>query len=149
MALLCALVGLSLITPSLSAAPATTASSRPASTQPANDFERVAETTLAIINRITEALTPVKDEATAKAALPKIEALQKEVVQLKEAAAKLGQPSEEVQKAMQAKYAQPTVAAYLKCAAEQKRVREDLALEPILGKPLDALGLFQSAQVPQ
>jgi len=147
---LCLLLGL-FISSSLLAAPAatttTTASTRPASTQPANDFERVAEQTAGVIDRIIDALTPVKDEESAKAALPKLDALKKEIAQLKETAAKLGQPSEPELAAIHAKYAPRIQASYFKLAAEQKRVREDLALEPILGKPLDELGIVQSAKV--
>jgi hypothetical protein len=131
------------------AEPATAAAStQPAATsQPANDYERVAEQTVKILDDAASALVPVKDEATAKAALPKLAAAKKEADEMRESVAKLGAPSEAVQAAMMSKYAKRIEASYLKLASEQQRVRTDPALEAIVGKPLDELGLVKVAKV--
>ena len=130
------------------AEPATVASTQPAATsQPANNYERVAEQTVKILDDAASALVPVKDEASAKAALPKLAAAKKEADAMRDSVAKLGAPSEAVQAAMMSKYAKRIEASYLKLASEEQRVRTDPALEAIVGKPLDELGLVKAAKV--
>jgi hypothetical protein len=133
----------------VAAEPATAAAStQPAATsQPANDYERLAEQTVKILDNVTGALVAVKDEASAKAALPKLAAAKKEADEMRESVGKLGAPSEAVQAAMMSKYAKRIEESYLKLAGEQQRVRTDPKLEAIIGKPLDELGLVKAAKV--
>ena len=129
---------------SLPAAEATTASSQPATTQPANDYERIAQQTLDILDRATAALATVKDEATAKEAAAKLTDMKKEVEAMKATVMKLGQPSDDVQAALMSKYAKSLEGSYLKLVAEGSRVHKQPALEAIIEKPLVELGLVQT-----
>jgi hypothetical protein len=121
------------------------ATSQPATSQPANDFERVAQQTVDILDSATAALAPVKDEATAREAATKLTALKKDVDDMKVNVAKLGQPSDEVQAAAMSKYAKRIEGSYLRLAAEQMRMESDPKLDAIVGKPLNELGLIRAA----
>jgi predicted phage-related endonuclease len=127
------------------ATPPTAASSQPATTQPANEYEKLAEQTVSILDRATAVIGPIKDEASAKEAVPNLETLKKEIDDMKAAVPKLGQPTDEQQAAMMSKYAKTLETSYLKLVAEETRVMKDPALAAIVGKPLMSLGLVKAA----
>jgi hypothetical protein len=121
------------------------AATQPASTQPANALEKIAAEMIPFIDGVADTLKTVTDEATAKAALPKLTQAAKDGAKLRDATQKAGKPADDVMAKVMEKYGAQLRASSQRLLGEVQRVRSDAALEKVVGKAIDDLQLFQAS----
>ena len=68
------------------------------------NYESTLQDSISIMNDMAEVLNTCKDKASAEAAIPKLESLLDDMLDLKETMEALGKPSDEDQKALMEKY---------------------------------------------
>ena len=135
---------IALFLPALAIAAQTQPTTQAASTQPANAFEKIAVEMIKFVDDLNKTLNTVTDEATAKAALPKLEQAKKDVDKLKEATEKAGKPADDVMAKVMTKYGMQIQNSSAVMMANYQRIHGDAKLEAIVGKAMDELQLFQA-----
>lgn len=99
--------------------------------------DSVTKKTLAKMEETVKILEGVKDEASAKAAATKLEALGEEMKKMKEAHDKLGKPDTETEKKLKEKYEEQFKTVSTNLMKEMMRI----ATNPVLAKHIqDAMG---------
>lgn len=99
--------------------------------------ESVVKDTLSTMEEVVKVLEGVKDEASAKTAATKLEALGEEMKKMKEVHDKLGKPDAETEKKLKEKYEKRLSEVSQKLMQEMMRI----ATNPALGKHIqDAMG---------
>jgi hypothetical protein len=88
---------------------------------------------LSYVKKLTAVLQGVKDEASAKAAVPKIEAIAKDMKALMEDMEKMGEPSKEEMEKLTKKYKSDAEKAGLDLMKEMARISTDPKLAAVLG----------------
>ena len=133
------------LTAVVAGAQTTRSATQPASTQPASALEKIAAEMIPFVDGVTDTLKTVKDEATAKAALPKLTQAAKDGAKLRDATQKAGKPADDVMAKVMEKYGAQLRASSQRLLGEVQRVRSDAALEKVVGKAIDDLQLFQAS----
>jgi hypothetical protein len=128
----------------LLAEPATQATSQPASTQATTPHEKLVVQMIGTLDKFNGILETVKDDATAKTALPKLQELVPVVKQLRDGAEKIGEPDAKMRDALMAKYGEKVITAASKNNQEQQRILEIDGMEKLLGKVLEDLSLSRA-----
>ena len=104
-----------------------------------DSHEAVMDDMIAQMNKVTAVLKTVKDEASAEAAKPKLEAIGKDMKKLKERADKLGDPAKEKEEALKTKYEEKMKEAMTGLMQEMMRIGMNPKLGEKLGDVMDGL----------
>jgi hypothetical protein len=101
--------------------------------------ETVLSDTVSNLKKMVVILQSVKDEASAKAAIPKLQSISKEMKALDEEKKKMGEPSKEVLEELAKKYKDDYLKTLKALNDETDRIRKDEKIMAVLQKPLNEL----------
>jgi hypothetical protein len=135
-----------LLFPAMTLAAAATQPTTVASTQPANTHEKLAVEMITFINGLNKTLQSVTDEASAKAAVPKLVEAKKTTDKLKKATEEAGQPSQDVIEKLMSKYGAQLKVSFDGTVGNLQRIGQDPKVMAILEKPLKDLEVFQATR---
>src|SRR5258708_1712557 len=111
----------------------------------AETFEDVVKDQIKVMKQVTEALVPIKDEATAKDAKPKLEKLTTERRDVERRGRALGKPSKEDLEVIKKKYGEEIKGVSVKLGGELMRI----AKNPDALKVLKDLPFFGGKPAPK
>jgi hypothetical protein len=88
-----------------------------------DNFDSLLASIVKTLNEVGDTLGKISDEKAAKEAAPKLEKLAKEMANLHQRGQKLGKPSGEIEKTLEAKYKNDLAAASKKLTGEIERLK--------------------------
>ena len=103
------------------------------------DQESVVKDSISKFKEMTSVLKGVKDEASAKAASPKLKSIAEDLDKLKKEGEKMGKPSKEQEEAMKKKYEKEMEPIMKDFMTEMMRVSMDPKLAPHLKDAMSAM----------
>ena len=103
--------------------------------------EQVMDDQLDLMEEMVDVLKDVKDEASAKAAVPKLEDLKKRGEEIQKRAKEIGDPSEEEEKALKEKYEERMDKIMKDMFAEMTRVMADEKCREVLAGKMPMGGM--------
>jgi hypothetical protein len=112
--------------------------------KPANEYERIAADLIRFQDDVAATLKTVKDEASAKAAVPKFDGYRKRVLDIRTRSETAGNPDDAARDAMMKKYGERLKASSDAFTQEHKRIESDAKLAKIMSEPLKKLAVFES-----
>lgn len=98
-----------------------------------DSHDKVSNDMVTAMEQLVKTLETVKDEKSAKAAAPKVEAFTKKMASIETRMKEVGDPSAEVEEQLKAKYEQRMTEASQKLMGEMMRI----GMNPTLSGPLD------------
>jgi hypothetical protein len=87
-------------------------------------YEEIVKQTLSSLNQLTKALEPVKDEASAKAALPDVKKAAEQFIAVRKKAEQLKQPDLAAKDELEKKYKKQLVKAVQEFRAKAREIQE-------------------------
>jgi hypothetical protein len=111
-----------------------------------NKYEKVMDDQISLMEEMVDVLKDVKDEASAKAAVPKLEDLKKRGEEIEKRAEEVGEPPEDEQKALKEKYEEQMEEVMKEMFAQMSRLMADEKIRNALAGKLP-MG-FGGSEVP-
>lgn len=103
------------------------------------DHESVIKDTVSCMKQLASVLKDVKDEASAKSAVSKIEGIAKEMKTLQEEAKKMGEPSKEVNAELEKKFKSDMEKVTKDLDTEMMRIMKDEKMATIIMKAISEI----------
>ena len=104
-----------------------------------DSHDKVSNDMVTAMEQLVKTLESVKDEKSAKAAAPKIEAFAKKMESIEERMKEVGEPSAEVEEQLKAKYETRRAEVERKLGGEMMRIHMNPALSGALGDALSKI----------